>query len=126
MKVIFDAGAFLALERDDRGAWRRFKLALKHGVTVVTHGGVIGQVWRGGGPRQALLARALARVKIVPLDEELGRSAGQLLAQSGADDVIDAAVVLLASEGDEIVSSDVGDLEALVVARDIVVDFVPV
>ena len=79
----------------------------------VSHGGVLGQAWRGGGPRQALLARALDGIEIRPLDESLGRAAGDLLARAGSADVIDAALVLLADDGDDIVTSDPEDIVPL-------------
>ena len=95
--------------------WIRLKAAQTRGELPSTHAGVLGQVWRGG-PRQARLARALAGIDVQPLDEELGRDAGQLLAATGLSDVIDAAVVLLSTDGDEIVTSDLDDFERLVVA----------
>jgi len=79
----------------------------------VTHGGVIGQAWRGHGPRQALLAKALAGIEVRPLDEKLGRAAGELLAAARRRDVVDAALVLLARDGDDILTSDPHDLEPL-------------
>ncbi|CAN5592592.1 hypothetical protein BH09GEM1_BH09GEM1_34540 [soil metagenome] len=42
-----------------------------------------------------------------------GRAAGGLLARTRSKDVVDAALVLLAVDGDEIVTSDVGDLKSL-------------
>jgi hypothetical protein len=60
-----------------------------------------------------VLARLLAGVEIAALDDTLGRRAGLLLAEAGNDDVIDAAVVLLAADGDLIMTSDTGDLSAL-------------
>jgi hypothetical protein len=60
------------------------------------------------------LRKALAAVDVRPLDERLGRAAGELLARARRQDVVDAAVVLLAQEGDHIVTSDVDDLEPLV------------
>ena len=116
MKLVFDAGAFVALERNDRAMWRRLKSAWLAGEVPVTHGGVVGQAWRGRGAREALLARALKGVAVQALDEDLGRVAGELLAVSRTRDVIDAAVVLLAEDGDRIVTSDLGDLEPLAVA----------
>jgi hypothetical protein len=113
MTLVFDAGALLALEKDDRATWRRWKSARLAGFPPVTHGGVIGQVWRGGGPRQALLATALDGIEVYPLDDELGRRAGVLLKRAGSSDVIDAALVLLAEDGDEIITSDPGDLKVL-------------
>ncbi len=113
MTLVFDAGALLALEKNDKAIWRRLKSARLAGFPPVTHGGVVGQVWRGGGPRQALLAMALDGIEIYPLDDGLGRRAGVLLKRSDTSDVIDAALVLLAEDGDEIVTSDPADLTVL-------------
>jgi hypothetical protein len=126
MRLILDSGALLALERNDRPMWRRFKAALLEGAVPATHGGVIGQVWRGRGSRHASLARALAAVDVRPLDDSLGRAAGEILAATRRADVIDAAVVLLAEDGDQILTSDPGDLEPLAAATDRHVDIVPV
>ena len=113
MKLVLDSGALIALERNDPAMWRRWKSALLADSSMVTHGGVVGQAWRGSGPRHALLARALAGLDVRPLDEALGRAAGELLARSGETDVIDAALVLLAEDEDHIVTSDPDDLERL-------------
>lgn len=115
MTMILDSGALIALDRDDRAMWVRMKGALLDGEVPLTHGGVVGQVWRGG-PRQARLSQALHGIETRPLDDVLGRSCGELLATSGHSDVIDAAVALLAGDGDEIVTSDPRDLTALVAA----------
>lgn len=116
MRLILDSGALVALERNDRAMWRRFKAALFAGEMPFTHGGVVGQVWRAGGPRQALLASALAGVEVRALDDQLGRAAGALLSRARKNDVIDAAVVLLAEDDDHIVTSDLDDLEVLAAA----------
>jgi hypothetical protein len=113
MSLVLDSGALIALEKSDRVMWRRLKAALLAKSVPVSHGGIVGQVWRGGGPRQALLARALEGIDVRPLDDNLGRAAGYLLAQAGSDDVIDAALVLLADDGDDIVTSDPEDIEPL-------------
>lgn len=113
MTLVLDSGALIALERNDRVMWCRLKSALIEGSVPVTHGGVLGQTWRGGGPRQALLAKALEGVDVRALDEKLGRAAGELLARARAADVIDAALVLLADHGDDIVTSDTADIEPL-------------
>lgn len=113
MTLVLDSGALIALEKNDRAMWRRLKSSLVAGEAPVSHGGVVGQVWRGGGPRQALLAKALDGVDVRPLDESLGRAAGELLARGGTGDVVDAALVLLAYDGDDIATSDPQDLEPL-------------
>jgi hypothetical protein len=116
VKLVLDSGALIALEKNSRPMWRRFKAAELRGVVPVTHGGIVGQAWRGKGPRQALLARALAGIDVRPLDDALGRAAGELLAVARKSDVVDAALALLAEDGDSIVTSDPGDIEPLAAA----------
>jgi hypothetical protein len=126
VRLILDAGAFIALGRDDRAMWRRLKAARRTGQLPVTHGGVVGQVWRGGGARQALLARALNGIDVRALDEQLGRRSGALLARTGTSDVIDAALVLLAEDTDHIATSDLSDLRVLAEAAARHVELIPV
>jgi hypothetical protein len=113
--LVLDSGAFVALERNERQMWIRLKAAQANGEVPITHAGVLGQVWRGG-PRQARLSQALGGIEVVALDEPLGRAVGRLLGAAGMSDVIDAAVVLLANDGDEIVTVDRSDIEALAAA----------
>jgi hypothetical protein len=126
LSLVLDAGALVALERNDRAMWVRLKGALVDGTEVTSHGGVVGQVWRAGGPRQAPLARALASIDVRPLDEALGRAAGALLAKTRGRDVIHAAVVVVAGAGDVILTSDAGDLVALARAAGRPIDILPV
>ncbi|HEX7132129.1 MAG TPA: hypothetical protein VF228_06105 [Iamia sp.] len=100
--------------------------ALNTGVPPLTHGGVIAQVWRGGHGRQARVAQALKGVTVEPLDDELGRAAGILLARAGMTDAIDAAVVSLAEDGDRILTSDPVAIDRLVEAAGLDVEVVPV
>jgi hypothetical protein len=116
MTLVLDAGALIALEGGDRAAWRQVQDAVDAGDPPISHGGVVAQVWRGRGPREALLARALVHLEVRSLDEDLGRRAGLLLAGSSTADAIDAAVVALARDGDHIVTSLPADIAALVVA----------
>lgn len=123
MTLVLDSGALIAIERNERPMWVRLKAALAEGELPLTHAGVLGQVWRGGA-RQARLARALAGIDVRVLDEPLGRAAGKLLGDAGLADVIDAAVVLLATDGDEIVTTDVEDLEQLAAASGLHVELI--
>ena len=115
MTLVLDSAAFIALERNERPMWTRLKAAELGGDLPITHAGVVGQVWRGG-PRQARLSQALGGVDVRSLDASLGRAAGELLGVTGLADVIDAAIVLLSSDGDDIVTVDRGDFERLVAA----------
>ena len=115
MTLVLDSAALIALDRNERPMWIRLRAAETKGDLPRTHAGVLGQIWRGG-PRQARLARALAGIDIEPLDDKLGRDAGELLGATGSSDVVDAALVLLSADGDEIVTSDLDDFERLVSA----------
>jgi hypothetical protein len=126
VSLVLDAGAFVAVERGDRHVVALIKLEGMAGRTPVTHGGVLGQVWRGGAGRQAPLARLLPGVKIEPLDAVMGRRAGVLLGNAGVSDVIDAAVVLLAEDGDSVLTSDAEDLAHLAAVATLDVEIVPV
>lgn len=126
MTLVLDAGAFLAIERHDRDVVALIKRERLAGRPPLTHGGVVGQVWRGGCARQAGVSRLLAAVEIAPLDGDLGRRVGVLLAATGTSDVVDAGVVLLAHDDDEIATSDVADLGPLLVAAGLHADLLPV
>jgi hypothetical protein len=116
VSVVLDAGAFVAAERGDRDLIAIVKRERLENRAPLTSGGVVGQVWRGGSGRQANLARLLAGVDIQPIDEDVGKRVGLLLGAAGAEDVVDAAVVLLAHDGDEIFTSDLADLRPLAIA----------
>ena len=76
----------------------------------LSNGAVVARVWRGGSGKQAPVAKLLASVEVVPVDDHLGRRAGLLLARAGASDVVDASVICLAQDGDDILTSDPSDL----------------
>ncbi|HEY5243810.1 MAG TPA: hypothetical protein VIJ22_20155 [Polyangiaceae bacterium] len=126
MSLILDAGALVAVERGDRDTVALIKHELSAGRAPLTHGGVVGQVWRGGAGRQATLARLLPGLEIAPLDAALGRRAGLLLAKARTADVVDAALVLLGSDGDSVLTSDPSDLAVLAAAAGVHVDVVRV
>ena len=124
--LVLDAGAFIAVERGDRDVMALVKRERKSGRAPVTHGGVVGQVWRGGRRSQAPIAMLLAAVEVAHLDGQLGRRAGLLLAASGGADVIDAAVICLAADGDDVLTSDPADLKDLAQAAGVHVELIPV
>ena len=125
MTLVLDAGALIAYERGDHVTGARVKHALEVGDVPVTHGGIVGQVWRGGA-RQARVATLLAGLRISALDEAAGRAAGELLARTRTTDVIDAALVQLARDGDTLLTSDPHDLSRLVRAAGLDVDILEV
>lgn len=114
MVVILDAGAFLAVEQQDRTVGS----LLKRSTKPITSAAVVAQVWRGGG-RQARIARTLTAVDIRELDDAMGRRIGELLAASRTRDVVDAHVALLVRNGDVVLTSDPDDLRRLLNTRGI-------
>lgn len=125
MTHLIDAGALIALDRGDRTMWRRLADALQTGHPPRTHGGIVGQVWRNGA-QQARLARVLRSLDVVGLDHSLGRRAGELLARAGTADVVDAALIALARDGDIAFTTDVADLTHLARTSGVHVEIVPV
>jgi hypothetical protein len=126
VSLILDAGALLAVERADRDVVALIKRERASARVPVTHGGVVGQVWRGGDRRQANLARLLPGIDTQPIDDELGRRAGILLGAARTSDVIDAAVVLLAVDGDDIITSDPSDLAVLAQSAGLHIELIPI
>lgn len=111
---ILDAGALIALDRGDRDTWALVADAQRHGMRPAVPAPVIAQAWRGGA-RQARLAQALSGTDQVAADGALAHRAGELLAQSGTTDVLDALVALVATDrpGWEVLTSDPDDIHHL-------------
>lgn len=116
MNLVLDAGALIAIGRDDRRLAGLIELGRRAEARLVTTAPVVGQAWRDGA-RQARLARALAMIDVQPVGLEDAKEAGDLLGRADASDVVDALVALLAMPGDQVLTSDPDDLVRLVDAR---------
>jgi hypothetical protein len=114
--LVLDAGALLAVDRDDRAMIARLLVAQRSGLELRSNAMVVAQVWRDKSGRQVSLARALRAVDVRSVSPRDGRDAGVLLADAGTADPIDATVVLLAAPGDRILTSDPADLTRLAAA----------
>ena len=112
--VILDAGAFIAIERNDRRTVALLKVAQQNSLALRSNGAVVAEVWRGGSGSQVAVSRLLAAVELLAVDEAMGRSAGVLIRDAGRGSAIDATVVALARDDDQIVTSDQSDMQALV------------
>jgi predicted nucleic acid-binding protein len=110
--VILDSGALIAIARNDRKVLARVLAAYEEEEPVRTHAMVVAQVWRDGR-KQALLARLLRAIEVVLIDEDLGRSAGELIGRARTSDPIDAAVVLIAADHEVVLTSDPHDIRLL-------------
>jgi hypothetical protein len=112
-RLVLDAGALIALERNDRRMWARLDAAAAASLDVVVPAGALAQVWRGS-PNQARLSQALRKTRLGDFDT-VARAAGVLCHAAHSADPIDAAVVLNATGTTSvIVTSDPKDIRRLV------------
>lgn len=116
--LILDAGTLVSVDRNDRAMIARLRASQQHGLELRTNAMVVAQVWRDRHGRQVNLARLLQAVDVRAVSQRDGRDAGILQAAAGTSDAIDATVVLLASVGDRILTSDPGDIARLAAAAD--------
>jgi len=114
---VFDAGAFIALERRSPFMIGILNEALHGTIEVVLPRTVIAQVWRGT-PRQANVGRlvsvGLRRGSPVVIDEltaERAREIGVKIGQTSHPDIVDVHVALAAAErGHAVLTSDDADI----------------
>jgi hypothetical protein len=113
--LILDAGALVAVERQDRHVRSLIARNELRGAAMITSAGVVAQVWHGGA-RQANVARVLGGTEVRTMDHATARRVGELLGVTRTRDVVDAHVALLAHSEDTLLTSDPGDLSRLLEA----------
>lgn len=114
---VFDAGAFIALERRSAFMIGILDEALHGTIEVVLPRTVIAQVWRGT-PRQAnvgrLVSAGLRRGSPVVIDEltaDRAKEIGVKIDQTAHPDIVDVHVALAAAErGHAVLTSDDADI----------------
>jgi len=110
---VYDAGALLAIEGNDRRMWTIHHLALEEGRRLLVPAVVVAQAWRDGR-RQVQLGRFLHSCEIIPVGLELAKAAGVLCGKAGTSDIVDATVVAIAlSYGAIVFTSDPDDIAHL-------------
>jgi hypothetical protein len=118
--LLLDAGGLIAYDRRNKSVEASIERAERAGRDVGTTSGAVAQAWRDGA-RQARLARLLRGVHEVELTREQARRIGLLLGRSGTADVVDASLIDIANDGDEILTSDPDDIAALASAAGLTV-----
>ncbi len=116
MNVVLDAGALIAIDKRNRKVGAILRLLQRDQVVLRTSAGAVAQVWRSGA-RQANLARVLRGLDVVAVDETDAKSVGELLAVNETNDLVDAHVALLVEPEGTVLTSDVGDIDALLQSR---------
>jgi hypothetical protein len=122
--LVLDAGAFIAVDRDDRAMIARLRVASAAGLELRTGGVIVAEVWREPGSHRGNIARLLKSVDVCAVDEQLGRAAGVLLGRARLHDAPDATVVAIASTGDRVLTSDAAHIRRLVEAAGRAIDVV--
>ncbi len=115
LATVYDAGVLVAADKSERAIWAEHRVRLSSGIAPLVPANVVAQVSRSS--RQVQLRRFLRGCEVVPFDEASAHRAGGLLAKSSTADVVDASVVEVAVARDgEILTTDPGDIQRLVVA----------
>lgn len=113
--VTFDAGALIALDRDDRRVIVLLARAGQAGARITVPATVLAQAIRRP-EGQARLIRLIRQptTDVVPLDRVDATHIGRLLAVSGTADIADAHVVVCARRAAQrVITSDPDDLRRL-------------
>jgi hypothetical protein len=110
---LYDAGALIAIDKNDRRMWARYQVALDDDRDVRVPAVVVGQAWRDSR-RQVRLGQFLAGCHVDPVGLEVAKAAGILCGRAGTSDVVNATVVVMgAATGAVIWTSDPEDIKAL-------------
>jgi hypothetical protein len=111
---LYDAGALIAIDKNDRRMWARYQVAVDSGRDIRVPAVVVGQAWRDSR-RQVRLGKFLVGCHVDPVGFETAKAAGILCGRAGTSDVVDATVVVMAAAtGAVIWTSDPGDIKTLV------------
>lgn len=113
--ITLDAGALIALDRDDRRVVVMLARATERRALVTVPATALAQAIRRP-ERQARLARLVRQpnAEVVPLDRVDATNVGRLLAGTGTSDIADAHVVICARRnGHSVMTSDPDDLRLL-------------
>lgn len=113
--VTFDAGGLIALDRNDRRVVVLLARARETGARITVPATVLAQAVRRP-ERQVGLARLVRQptTDVTDLDRVDATNVGRLLAASKTSDIVDAHVVICARRtGQNVVTSDPGDLRLL-------------
>ena len=112
MRVVYDAGALVGADRNDRAIWADHRERVKLGIIPIVTSPVIAQVSRS--TRQVHLRRFLHGCFVEPFRASDAHSVGALLARANTSDVVDGHVAVVAASADAaVLTSDPNDLRHL-------------
>ncbi len=112
MRIVFDTGAFIALERRQRTALEVLRVAAEDGDELIAPASVIAEWWRLG-KREKERATVLRAFAFEPPNAYVARLAGAAMGLVGAG-LGDALVMAGASvQGDVVYTADIDDFTLL-------------
>lgn len=115
MALILDAGALIAFESGNPTVLALLHDAQLRSVPVKTTTGATAQVWRDRST-QVKLTMLLRGVDERPIDSAMSPRIGAILKAASTVDVVDASLVEIASDGDEVLTTDPVDISELATA----------
>lgn len=121
-QYVLDAGALIAHERRDQKVAALMEVAAEHRIEMILPSAVLAQVWRDGA-RQAILSRMLRNPGLIEaaLQHADAKRVGELLRESGSNDIVDAHVAVLAGRlSAPVITSDPDDISRLNAAIEII------
>lgn len=116
--LVLDAEGLVKLSSGNPAVVARAKKAQQRNAVVVTAATTLAEVLRGGA-RDTPLHRVLRRVKVIPVDSQRARAAGELLGRTGltghshALDALVAVVALSQPRPVVLLTSDIEDMALL-------------
>ncbi len=109
MRIVFDTGAFIALERRRRTALELLRLAADDGDELIAPAVAVAEWWRSG-KREKERTKILRAFRFESADIHISKLAGMAMGMVGAT-LGDALVMAAASvQGDVVYTSDLDDL----------------
>ncbi len=121
--VTLDAGALIALDRDDRRVIVLIARTAERGMRVTVPATALAQAIRNPA-RQSRLARMVRQpsTDVIAMQGPDATAVGIMLARTGTADIVDAHVVLCARRaGQSVVTSDPSDLRRIAPEMNLVV-----
>ena len=107
--LTLDAGALIAMGKRDRRMGVVLKAALAEDVPVTVPAPVLAQWWYSASKEPKAFVDDL---DVEPMCQKLAKRVGDALRKTGGSDVVDALVMVsAAARGDDVYTSDVGDLQ---------------
>jgi hypothetical protein len=112
--VIYDAGALIAADKNEKPFLVRHEELLAHDVTPVIPAPVLAQAWIPGS-KHATLHRVVSGCEVLAFTEDDARDVARLCRRAGHADVVDGFVALAALNyaSAPVITSDVDDIRAL-------------